>query len=143
MHLKKYNLKCNKNNKATNPFLISVPGNYLDFKNSIMIFGQETNSWCGECGNQSEYSHSLKKSLEIYRTFYINGGINKYRGPFWNEFKGIRREVTKSYNACFWNNINKIGRIGKGNVPEINRLQFEHFSVIKNEIKILRPKVFL
>lgn len=144
LHLKEYNSKCHKDKKATNPFLISVPENFLDFKNSIMVFGQETNSWCGECGNHSEYSNSLKKSLEIYKTFYINGGINRYRGPFWNEFKRIRREVIKSYNVYFiWNNINKIGRIGKGNVPEIDRLQFQYFSVIKNEIRILNPKVFI
>jgi hypothetical protein len=144
IHLKKHNLNCHKDNRATNPFLICVPENYLDFKNPIMIFGQETNSWCRECGMQSEYSHSLKKSLEIYKAFYLNGGIDKYPGPFWNEFKRIRREVSKSYSAFFiWNNINKIGRMGKGNVAEIDRLQFEHFNVIKHEIKILKPLVFI
>lgn len=143
-HLKNHNSKCPKYNRATNPFLISVPENYLEYKNSIMIFGQETNSWCNECGKQSEYSNSIKKSLEIYKSFYIDGGIKKYRGPFWNEFKRIRKEISKSYNCYFiWNNVNKIGRMGKGNVAEINSLQFEHFEVIKDEIRILKPKVFV
>ncbi|MGJ8591829.1 MAG: hypothetical protein ACSHXF_04740 [Aquaticitalea sp.] len=143
-HLQNYNSKISTDKKATNPFLIAVPKDYENFKNSIMIFGQETNFWCRECGKLAEYSHSLKKSIEIYKSFYINGGINKYRGPFWNEFKRIRREVTKSYSAYFiWNNINKIGRMGKGNIREIDLIQFEHFNVVKDEIRVLKPRIII
>lgn len=109
-----------------------------------MIFGQETNFWCGECGNQGEYSRSLEKSIEIYTTFYMKGGINNYRGPFWNEYKRIRNEVQKNYSSYFiWNNINKIGCMGKGNVPAIDELQFTYFDVVKDEIRILKPTTII
>lgn len=142
--LNAYNKNVTKDKKATNPFLISVNENYSESKNSIMIFGQETNGWCGECGEASEYSKSIDKSLETYVSFYLKGGISKYRGPFWNEFKRIKKEVGKSKNAVFvWNNINKIGRIGKGNVTEINEIQFREPSIVKAELKILKPQILV
>jgi len=142
--LKAYNGNVSKDKRATNPFLISVCDNYKEFKNSIMIFGQETNGWCCECGKASEFSNSLSKSLKIYDSFYLKGGIYQYRGPFWNEFKRIKREVTKSKNAVFvWNNINKIGRIGKGNIKEINEIQFNKFDVIRDELNILKPQILV
>ena len=143
-HLKEHNIKCLTKDRATNPFLLTIPDNYEEFQNRVMIFGQETNGWCRECGNKTVYSNSLKKSIEIYKRFYLNGGINKYRGAFWNEFKRVRDEVTKSKSVFFiWNNINKIGRVGKGNVAEIDKLQFSHFNVIKEEIRILKPEIFI
>jgi len=142
--LKSYNASVTMDKRATNPFLISVNGNYSEFKNSIMIFGQETNSWCKECGISGGYSNSLLKSLTIYDSFYLKGGINNYRGPFWNEFKRIKQEVNKTKNAVFvWNNINKIGRIGKGNIKEINEIQFRKFHVIREELKILKPQILV
>lgn len=142
--LKVYNESVSKDKRATNPFLIAVCDNYKEFKNSIMIFGQETNGWCRECGKASEFSNSLNKSLKIYDSFYLKDGIYKYRGPFWNEFKRIKREVTKTKDAVFvWNNINKIGRIGKGNVEEINKIQFSKFDVIRDELKILKPQILV
>lgn len=142
--LNEYNEKVNYSRKATNPFLIKVPENYNDFKNKIMIFGQETNSWCQECGSKSAFSNNIEKSLEIYQKFYLNGGINHYRGPFWNEFKRIKNQVSKSKDSTvIWNNINKIGIIGTGNLNPINEIQFEHFDVIRDEIKILKPNIII
>lgn len=142
--LSEYNSSVGFGNKATNPFFITTPDDYGSYKNSIMIFGQETNSWCFECGKKSEYSNSLERSLQVYRDFYLNGGINSYRGPFWNEFKRIRRDVQKTKNAVFlWNNINKIGRIGKGNIPKLNEVQFKHLDVIRDEIELLKPTVLI
>lgn len=139
-----YNFATSHDKRATNPFLLSIPDNYDAFKNKIMIFGQETNTWCKECGKRSEFSNKLERTLELYTTFYLKGGINKYCGPFWNEFKRIRREVSKTKNAVFlWNNINKIGRVGKGNIPEINKIQFEYFQVIREEIRLLSPNIMV
>ncbi|GAA4301769.1 hypothetical protein GCM10023183_13150 [Nibribacter koreensis] len=82
--------------------------------------------------------------MDRYEIFYLNNGIKSYRGPFWNEFKRIRREVNKTHNSFFiWNNINKIGRIGKGNVQQINKLQFKYFNIVKDELKILKPRVLV
>ncbi|TVQ10897.1 MAG: hypothetical protein EA361_13250, partial [Bacteroidetes bacterium] len=97
--LHEYNEKVGFKNKATNPFLLKVPDNYDSFKNRIMIFGQETNTWCKECGNKSAFSNNLDKSIQLYENFYLNGGIKKYRGPFWNEFKRIKKQVSKTENA--------------------------------------------
>jgi hypothetical protein len=143
-HLKNYNSRVSTDKKATNPFFITTPGNYDVFSNRIMIFGQETNSWCNECGNNSEYSKSLDKSIEIYIDFFLKGGINSYRGPFWNEFKRIKNESWLSKNAVFlWNNVNKIGRVGKGNIQELNDIQFKLFQIIRDEIKFLKPNIMV
>jgi len=110
-----------------------------------MIFGQETNSWCNECGDKSSFSNNIDKSISIYEKFYLNNGIKSYKGPFWNEFKRIKKEIKKHNNSSviIWNNINKIGRIGKGNLDAINKIQFENFMVIKDEIKILKPNIII
>lgn len=143
-YLKEYNQSATPVGKATNPFLISIPDDSDCYKNRIMIFGQETNGWCNECGNNSEYSNSIEKSIAIYREFYINGGIKSYSGPFWNEFKRIRNEIVNEKNALFlWNNINKIGKIGKGNIKEINDIQFKYFQIIKEEIRIFNPNIMI
>ena len=140
--LKEYNAKVGFDKKATNPFLLQVPSNYESFENKIMIFGQETNFWCGECGNDSAFSNSIDKSLEIYESFYLNNGTGSYGGPFWNEFKRIKRTVIKPENSIFvWNNINKIGKTGKGNLDEINKIQFKNFKVISEEIELLKPNI--
>lgn len=142
-HLKEYNSKSTEN-KATNPFLISIPADYDSYKNRIMIFGQETNGWCMECGNNSEYSNSIDKSIETYREFYLDGRVYRSSSPFWNEFKRVRHEVLKEKNALIlWNNVNKIGRIGVGNVQEINNIQFNYFKVIKEEIRAFKPNIMI
>lgn len=142
--LMEYNENVGDTQKATNPFLLKVPENYTDFSNKIMIFGQETNSWCGECGDKSAFSNKIEKSIQIYQQFYLDGGINRYRGAFWNEFKRIKKQVSESNNAVIiWNNINKIGRIGKGNVHSINEIQFEYFNVIRDEIRLLKPNIII
>jgi len=117
--LDEYNKKVGYNNKAMNPFLLKVPDNYYSYTNRIMIFGQETNTWCKECGGGSAFSNNIDKSIKRYEIFYLNGVINRYRGPFWNEFKRIVKSIKKEIDSVIvWNNINKIGRIGKGNVAK-------------------------
>lgn len=143
-HLRQYNLHASSNSKATNPFFITGSDAYQFASNRIMIFGQETNTWCNEFGHNSEYSKSLVKSIEVYREFYLENGIAKYRGPFWNEFKRIKREIGDSQNTAFlWNNINKIGRIGKGNIPELNDIQFQYLQIVRDEIKLLKPNIMV
>lgn len=139
-----YNKTVEGEHKATNPFLIKVTDDYTNYKNKIMIFGQETNTWCNECGFDSSFSNNIEKSLDVYENFYINGGIKKYRGPFWNEFKRIKNHISSKKNTTFiYNNINKIGKIGVGNLKAINDIQFDYFNVVKEEINILHPTVVL
>jgi len=142
--LEEYNSTVDSEKKATNPFLIRVPSNYERYQNKIMIFGQETNSWGKECGNNAVFSNNIEKSLDIYEKFYLNGGINSYRGPFWSEFKRIKKEIEKLGNSVFvWNNINKIGITGKGNLGAINEIQFNRFQVVNDEIELLKPNIIV
>lgn len=142
--LQEYNSEADSQNQATNPFLLNVPADYTNYQNKIMIFGQETNTWGKECGNNSIFSNNIVKSIEVYENFYLKGGINRYRGPFWNEFKRIKKQISNSENAIFvWNNINKIGRVGKGNIDKINQIQFKYFQVIKEELRILSPNIVI
>lgn len=145
--LTKHNLEMENMNKlsecATNPLLIKVADDYVTSKNKIMILGQDTNSWGYELGNNSFFSNEVQKTIDVYEAFYLNGGIKSYRGPFWNEFKRIVSEVKDKYDASFiYNNINKIGRIVKGNSDSINGIQFQYFNgIIKQEILITKPDV--
>src|SRR5690554_3843762 len=150
--LKEYNEKQKSIGlKATNPFCIKLPDNFKSFKNRIMVFGQETNTWCNECGDLSKnnqvrsiYSNSLEKSLQIYDGFFFGGGRQKYGGPFWNEFNRIIKNVSNESDAVFsWNNIVKIGRIGKGNLDKINNINRDYFQVIKSEINIFSPSMLV
>ncbi|MGF7141473.1 hypothetical protein [Roseimarinus sediminis] len=142
--LLEFNSKVNKNKKATNPFLLTVPTDYESFQNKIMVFGQETNGWCGECGDGGAFSNNIDKSLGIYNSFYLDGGIRKYKGPFWNEFKRIKREIEKRKNSVFvYNNINKIGKLGRGNLDKINEIQFRKFNIINDEINLLKPDIII
>lgn len=142
--LYEYNSKVGYSKKATNPFLLKVPDNYNAFRNRIMVFGQETNTWCKECGDKSAFSNNITESIAVYERFYLKRGIKNYRGPFWNEMKRIIKEIEKGGNSIvIWNNINKIGRIGKGNIKEINHIQFKYFQVIRDEIKLLQPNILV
>lgn len=134
----------NLNDCATNPFLIKTSDDYNQSKNRIMIFGQETNCWGSELGNDSVFANDIQKSIEIYDEFFYKGGINSYGGPFWSEFKRIKREIENEFEASFiWNNINKIGRIGKGNYHLINDIQFQYFKVVKQEILLTKPNILI
>ena len=64
--LYEYNSKVGYSKKATNPFLLKVPDNYNAFKNKIMVFGQETNTWCKECGDKSAFSNNITESIAVY-----------------------------------------------------------------------------
>lgn len=142
--LLEYNKKALEKKEATNPLLIAVPDDYNDYKKRIMIFGQDTNNWCRECADSSTFSNNIDKSMEIYKEYYLHNNIGKKRSPFWNEFKRIKRCVLKTDDAVFtWNNINKIGRRGKGNLKKINKIQFEYFKVIEDEINLLQPNILL
>lgn len=140
-----YNSKQNDNRKrATNPLLLKVPEDYSNYKNRIMIFGQETSTWGGELRKDQAFANEIEKIVETYNGFYLKGSFKKHPGAFGNEFKRIKREVDKAYDATFiWNNINKIGRVGKGNLQKINEIQFEHFNVVREEIKLLEPTVMI
>ena len=117
----------NTKDKATNPLLIKVSEKWEDSEVKIMIIGQETYTWCGECGNEGIFSANIKESLNIYNRFFLNN--YGYTSPFWNEFRRLSKSIKTNKKVDFsWNNVIKIGRIGAGNIPNINDIIYKDFN---------------
>ncbi len=132
----------NHKDKATNPLLIKVNEEWEKADYKIMIIGQETNGWCHECGENQNFTPNIDKSLEVYGEFYLNK--IGYKSPFWNEFRRIKRGLSSDKKIEFcWNNVIKIGRVGVGNSPKINKIKEEFFNVLLNEIEILKPNIII
>jgi hypothetical protein len=134
----------NKNlrNRATNPLMLKCPSGWEEADQRIMIFGQETNYWANECGNKAVFSGKIERTIKVYDDFYLSNKM--YNSPFWNEFRRIKKESGKVRKVSVaWNNIVKIGKLGTGNVPAINKITKNHFNVIAKEIEILKPDVLV
>lgn len=129
----------------------------------VMVFGQETNSWKGDCDDfgtppspvfSSDVSMEAVMGIyeEFYATYYHDGTFN-FRGPRYGTFHYGFNRFALLLNAAFpnkriayvWNNLVKIGKAdGKGFCgAEIYALEREHFSVIQEEINILKPDLLL
>ncbi|MFQ3578700.1 MAG: uracil-DNA glycosylase family protein, partial [Bacteroidales bacterium] len=130
--------------QPTNPLLLQVD-NEADFAAAdlrILIFGQETNGWF-------EMDDTLESILDAYGDFYNKEKCFSYGGQFWNGFSRFITLVSKHFpnkKARFlWDNIVKIGKSeGKGFPPDyVYKMEREHFSVIKEEIKIIKPNVIV
>lgn len=129
--------------RATNPLLIKVNDDWALAENKIMILGKETNYWAGECGNNAVFCDKIEEILNVYEGWYLKDTM--YNSPFWNEFRRIRRGLENNDQklSVIWNNVIKIGRLGKGNVPEINKIIKNTFDILSEEIKILRPNILV
>lgn len=158
--------------KPAYPFLLSLAkweGDqpteswYTDADLKVMVFGQETNSWKGDCDDfdtppspvfSSDVSMEAVMGIyeEFYATYYHDGTFS-FRGPRYGTFHyGFNRFVALLNSALSdrriayaWNNLVKIGKAdGKGFCgAEIYALEREHFSVIQEEINILKPDLLL
>lgn len=158
--------------KPAYPFLLSVArwGNdqydekwYADADLKVMVFGQETNSWSGECDDfgtppspvfNPDVSMGAVMGIyeNFYATYYHSTGFN-YNGTRYGTFHyGFNRFVSL-LNARFpdkriaylWNNIVKIGKAeGAGFCgEEIYNAQKKHFMVVGEEVNILKPDLIL
>ena len=132
--------------KPTNPLLLSID-NEDEFKKSdirVMIFGQETNDW-----KEPEYDDDIQFVLDIYNDFYNTGYCYNYGGQFWNGVNRFRKMLAEKYPdkkiSYLWNNVVKIGKFNdKGCPPDyIYEVERKYFSVIKEEIDIIKPNVIL
>lgn len=131
---------------ATNPLLIKVNSEWENSNLKILIFGQETNFWAREAGNNqndSLFCGDVDPVINVYQDFFL--GNQMYNSPFWNEFKRIKNSLDNENKkiSVLWNNVIKIGRQGIGNVEEINIITKKYFDVIKEEINILKPDVII
>jgi hypothetical protein len=131
--------------KPTCPLLLSIK-NEEEYNNSdirLMIYGQETNSW------YDKFHNNMESILDCYDSFFNEGECWRYGGQFWN---GVNRFVellqikypTKAISIV-WNNIVKIGKYNdKGFPPDyIYEIEREHFSIVVDELKIIKPNIVL
>lgn len=158
--------------KPAYPFLLSLArweGDqptedwYTDADLKVMVFGKETNSWKGDCDDfgtppspvfSSDVSMEAVMGIyeEFYATYYHDGTFN-FRGPRYGTFHYGFNRFALLLNAAFpnkriayvWNNLVKIGKAkGKGFCgADIYALERECFSVIQEEINILKPDLLL
>ncbi len=158
--------------KPAYPFLLSVarwengqPDEkwYADADLKVMVFGQETNSWVGDCDDfgtppspvfNPDVSMGAVMGIyeNFYATYYCPSGFS-YNGKRYGTFHYGLNNFLSSLNAhfpdkriaCLWNNIVKIGKAeGRGFCgEEIYYAQKRHFSVIEKEIEILKPDLIL
>ena len=148
-HLAEYNAQSKRGKpKATHPFLLDISNDFNTAKPSVMIFGQETNTWHDEFPALHDLDLLQRELQNTYCEFYLEGGIRRYPGPFWNEFKRICNTINKGRKPSqqvnfIWNNINKIGIMGKGHHGPLDRIQFDFFNVVRDEIRILKPNLMV
>ncbi len=128
---------------ASNPFLLKSPSDWSDSQMKVMIFGQETNFWGGEVSPNGIFCNLTNDLINIYEEFYLRD--NMYPSPFWNTFREIKTSIKYKYpSASFiWNNVVKIGRLGKGYVPKVRDISVSSFNVIPDELQILKPDLII
>ena len=123
--------------KPSYPFLLSLAhwdgqpdeGWYADADLKVMVFGQETNCWYGNCDD-------FKYNGRRYGTFH--NGVNRFLSILGGRFVGKRM-------ACVWNNIVKLGKAeGSGFCgDDIYEAQKQCFMVADEEVRILKPNLIL
>lgn len=132
------------------PLLLKVNDekSYEDADIKLLVFGQETNSW------YESFHEDTDAVLGYYDIFFRDAALNSidfpiYGGQFWN---GVRRFVCMlqerypSKRIYFvWNNLVKIGKDAGIGFPSdvIHEVERQEFSVIPEEINILRPTITL
>jgi hypothetical protein len=123
------------------PLLLGVK-NEVDYQNSdlrIMILGQETNGWDKFC---PDIQVRKLQDWNIDKTVSIRG-----KGPFTSGRLKLIRYFNKYFPqlriSFLWNNVVKIGKDNEvGFAGErLYQIEKQHFSVLKDEIDILKPNI--
>ncbi len=136
--------------KPTNPLLISPNNDYESADIRVMIFGQETNDWEKIFNPNSNPNDKITELLNVYNQFYnLAGYVSHRRRHFWDGFRLFKKILGDKYPnkriSYVWNNIIKIGKAGNPNNPPefIYNIERNYFSVVEEEIKILKPHIIL
>jgi hypothetical protein len=109
----------------------------------VMIYGQETNGWC------EGFNSDIQPILDCYNGFYNGGLCWSYGGQFWNGVSKFWTMLEAKYPnkkiRYICNNIVKIGKSDEKGFPPnyIYEVERSHFSIIKDELKIVKPNVVL
>ena len=132
--------------KPTCPLLIAVDDEE-EYKNAdirLMIFGQETNNYF------ELFNPNIDKVLSYYDEYFLSGDWElDTKRAFWQGLKPFITAIKSKYPnkkiAFIWNNIIKIGKLNeKGTPPDyIYNIEKKYFSVVKEEINILKPNMIL
>ncbi|BCE03624.1 hypothetical protein [Marinicellulosiphila megalodicopiae] len=137
------NIKTLDVNAYTNPLLLSVDEEKLNSADiTVMIFGQETKGW-GKIFPDVEGPMKFYDSFFCQEQFY--GGYGK--SSFWKGFRFFQKALQNENKSHYfiWNNINKIGKPnGRTGVnPRTRQVERDFFSVIAEEIKIIKPDIVI
>jgi len=134
--------------KPTNPLLLYLNEEDLNRADvRVMFFGQETNGWRWENEIITDDFNLLLK--DQYDDFFNYGGCFGYGGQFWNGISKFKQMIAEKYPdkkfRYVWNNIIKIGKNdNKGCPPDyIYEVERKYFSVIQQEIDIIKPHIIL
>lgn len=125
------------------PLLIKINEKKYEKSNfKWMVFGKETNGW-------DVYDGTIDSVLDNYYRFTDSSGNFDvdYKSFFWDRVKDFHRvldEKAKQNTYLIYNNLLKIGKLDSGTPPKyITDIERKHFSVIKDEINILKPDMLL
>ncbi len=131
--------------KPTNPLLLVLKDeekfNNADIR--IIIYGQETNDWCGN------FEADIEETKLTYNNFFNTNECFKYAGHFWNGIslfiKKMREKYPEKKVEFLWNNVVKFGRSGGKNRPPtyIYEIEKENFAILNEEINIINPNLLL
>jgi len=128
---------------VSSPLLIKIDEEkYLNSSRKVMIFGQETFGWHKEFG--SKHIDELMNKYDDY----MNKNRKKNTRAFWKGFNYFKEEIDKLSNGrdnyYIWNNIVKFGKVGERGMTEgIRNFERKNFSVISDEVKILKPDMIV
>jgi hypothetical protein len=137
-------LECNQ---AAYPFFLKLPDIFINSKNKIMIYGQETYGWSDVNNDASNVycmgENNIDGILECYNRYFNNKDYKNNHSPFWNVF----RLLNDYFNECgkefgyLWNNITKLGLNGNGFpynwYDDIIKPYFN--DLIVKELEIIKP----
>ena len=113
-----------------------------------MVFGQETNGWWNDLPKANAFA-DMEMLIDKYDKAFNDDSMFCKNTPFWNGFDKFRQMLGEKYAGkkirYVWNNIVKIGKADEKGCPpdEIYNIEREYFSVIAEEVKIIRPNVIL
>lgn len=119
----------------SNPLLINIK-DINNINTDVMVFGQETRTWCNK-------ENTVKEFIDIYARFVNAGGI---KSPFWQCFNEWLR--IKKNDIYVWNNLSKVDYYNGYNhrilnSPDSAKILTKSAEIIKEEIKIIEPKILI
>ncbi|HOJ19709.1 MAG TPA: hypothetical protein PLT92_14190 [Ignavibacteriaceae bacterium] len=133
--------------QSANPLLISIANEeeYSHADIRLLIFGQETNGWGTENGEDEIEDICFMYEEKIYGK-YPRIGLNSQFWIGFNKFVSMLKNRYPSKKVFpIWNNVIKIGKNdGKGRPSEtIYNIERNYFRVIREEVSILQPQITL